>query len=222
MKQYRLQDLLEIMEQLRAGCPWDKEQTYESLKRYVIEEAYEVVDAVDEPDRMCLADELGDLLLQVVFYAQLGKEDGSFSMEDVLRCVCEKMIRRHPHVFGTVKAETSEEVLTNWAQIKKQEKGQKTLTQTLEGVSVSLPALMRAQKVQDSAVKAGAWEEEGYGLIKEAEHFSHAKTPHEREEALGRLLFAAVLEGRRAGVQPETALQQETGRFIREMGQKSE
>ena len=87
MKQYRLQDLLEIMEQLRAGCPWDKEQTYESLKRYVIEEAYEVVDAVDEPDRMCLADELGDLLLQVVFYAQLGKEDGSFSMEDVLRCV---------------------------------------------------------------------------------------------------------------------------------------
>ena len=155
MKQYSLQDLLDIMEQLRAGCPWDREQTYESLKRYVIEEAYEVVEAVDGTDKMALADELGDLLLQVVFYAQIGKERGEFSMEDVLRCVCEKMIHRHPHVFGTEKAETSEEVLKNWAQIKQEEKGQTTQTQALESISSSLPSLLRAQKVQERASKVG-------------------------------------------------------------------
>ena len=111
---YTFEDLLKIMEQLRGegGCPWDREQTYESLKRYVLEEAYEVIEAVDESPA-ALSDELGDLLLQVVFYAQIGKETGDFTIDDVLSCVCNKMIHRHPHVFGDAVAETSDDVLVN-------------------------------------------------------------------------------------------------------------
>ncbi len=222
MKQYTLEDLLNIMEQLRKGCPWDKEQTYESLKRYAIEEAYEVVEAVDQPDRMMLADELGDLLLQVVFYAQIGKEKGEFTMDDVLRCVCEKMIHRHPHVFGKEKAETSEDVLRNWAQIKKKEKGQKTQTQAMEGISSSLPSLMRAQKVQESAAKIGFdWDAFPPVLDKlreEVEEFAAAKTLSEQEEEFGDLLFAAVNVARFTGIQPETALHKGVNKFIQRFG----
>lgn len=223
MKQYTLQDLLDIMEQLRAGCPWDREQTYESLKRYVIEEAYEVVEAVDGTDKMALADELGDLLLQVVFYAQIGKERGEFSMEDVLRCVCEKMIHRHPHVFGTEKAETSEEVLKNWAQIKQEEKGQTTQTQALESISSSLPSLLRAQKVQERASKVGFdWSDKEPVVDKlkeEIAEFIGAKTEQEREEEFGDLLFAAVNVGRFCGIQSETALQKGVNKFIHRFGE---
>lgn len=222
MKQYTVQDLLNIMEQLREGCPWDREQTYDSLKRYVIEEAYEVVEAVDEPDRMKLADELGDLLLQVVFYAQIGKEKGEFTMEDVLRCVCEKMIHRHPHVFGDAEAKTSEDVLKNWAQIKKEEKGQTTYTQAMQEISSSLPSLMRAQKVQESAAKVGFdWDEIGPALDKlreEVEEFARAETVSEQEEEFGDLLFAAVNAARFAGIQPESALHQGINKFIRRFG----
>lgn len=223
MKQYSLQDLLDIMEQLRAGCPWDREQTYESLKRYVIEEAYEVVEAVDGTDKMALADELGDLLLQVVFYAQIGKERGEFSMEDVLRCVCEKMIHRHPHVFGTEKAETSEEVLKNWAQIKQEEKGQTTQTQALESISSSLPSLLRAQKVQERASKVGFdWSDKELvadKLKEEIAEFIGAKTEQEREEEFGDLLFAAVNVGRFCGIQSEMALQKGVNKFIHRFGE---
>ena len=222
MKQYTLDDLLNIMEQLRKGCPWDREQTYESLKRYAIEEAYEVVEAVDQPDRMMLADELGDLLLQVVFYAQIGKEQGEFTMDDVLRCVCEKMIHRHPHVFGDSVAETSDDVLKNWAQIKKKEKGQKTQTQAMEGISSSLPSLMRAQKVQESAAKVGFdWDALPPVLDKlreEVEEFASANTPAEQEEEFGDLLFAAVNAARFTGIQPETALHKGVNKFIRRFG----
>lgn len=222
MKDYTLEDLLQIMEQLRAGCPWDREQTYESLKRYVIEEAYEVVEAADQSDRMMLADELGDLLLQVVFYAQIGKEKGEFTMGDVLRCVCEKMIHRHPHVFGDVVAETADDVLQNWAQIKKKEKGQKTQTQAMEGISSSLPALMRAQKVQESAAKVGFdWDELPPVLDKlreEVEELANASTQEEREEEFGDLLFAAVNVARFSSVQPETALHKGVNKFIARFG----
>lgn len=226
MKQYTFQDLLDIMEQLREGCPWDREQTYESLKRYAIEEAYEVVEAVDQPDRMMLADELGDLLLQVVFYAQIGKEKGEFTIDDILRCVCEKMIRRHPHVFGDTAAETSEEVLKNWAAIKKKEKGQKTQTQIMREISSSLPSLMRAQKVQESAAKTGFdWETFSPVLDKlreEVEEFSVAETAEDREEEFGDLLFAAVNAARFTGIQPEIALHKGVDKFIRRFGQMEE
>ncbi len=223
---YTFEDLLKIMEKLRGegGCPWDREQTYESLKRYVLEEAYEVIEAVDE-SRAALADELGDLLLQVVFYAQIGKEAGDFTIDDVLSYVCNKMIHRHPHVFGDAVAETSDDVLVNWAQIKKQEKGQKTQTDAMQGISAVLPALMRAYKVQEAAAKVGFdWD----GAAPAVEKLREETGEFERElgvdaaraeEEFGDLLFAAVNVARLSGIQPELALQKGTEKFIRRFSQ---
>ena len=223
---YTFEDLLKIMEQLRGegGCPWDREQTYESLKRYVLEEAYEVIEAVDESPA-ALSDELGDLLLQVVFYAQIGKETGDFTIDDVLSCVCNKMIHRHPHVFGDAVAETSDDVLVNWAQIKKQEKGQKTQTDTMRGISAVLPALMRAYKVQGAAAKVGFdWDEPAPAVEKLREETAEFERELGRdaaraEEEFGDLLFAAVNVARLSGIQPELALQKGTEKFIRRFSQ---
>lgn len=226
---YSFEDLLRIMEQLREGCPWDREQTYESLKRYVLEEAHEVIDAVEEDPTDALPDELGDLLLQVVFYAQIGKERQDFTIDDVLEKVCTKMIHRHPHVFGEEKLTTSDQVLTRWASMKKKEKGQNTHTDAMKGISTALPALLRAYKVQESAAKVGFdWEDVEPALQKVREETAELETEirggnQERiTDELGDLLFAAVNVARFAGVQPELALGQAIDKFIRRFSQVEE
>ena len=152
--QFDFQDLITVMERLLApdGCPWDREQTHESLKRYLIEESYEVLDAVDQKNDMQLCEELGDVLLQVVFHAQIAE---SFSISDVIAGVCKKMIHRHPHVFSDVTVQNADEVLVNWEEIKRHEKGVTDRTTILKNVPSNLPALMRAYKVQQKAAEAG-------------------------------------------------------------------
>ena len=156
-ERYNVNDLLKIMELLRAenGCPWDREQTHNSIRADLIEETYEVVEAIDNDDPVLLREELGDLLLQVVFHARIAEEDGLFNFEDVCNDVCEKMIVRHPHVFADVKADNTEEVLKNWDEIKMQTKSQKTPVQSMDSVARTLPSLMRAQKLSKKAGKYG-------------------------------------------------------------------
>ena len=154
-----MERLLRIMAKLRSpeGCPWDRQQTHESLRPYVIEEAYEVVEAVDSGCRAKLAEELGDLLLQVVFHAQIASEHGDFTLDDVVAAICEKLERRHPHIFGNVRADNAEQVLHNWERIKQAERQSETgkRSSLLDGVPNYLPALMYAYKVQDKAARVG-------------------------------------------------------------------
>ena len=154
---YGIDDLLQIMRCLRSegGCPWDREQTHESIKKNLIEETYEVIEAINKQDRDLLCEELGDVLMQVVFHAQMEAEAGSFTFENVADGVCKKLIERHPHVFGEVQVDSSDEVLRNWEDIKKRSKGQKSQTETMLSVPRELPALMRATKVQKKAAKIG-------------------------------------------------------------------
>ena len=155
--EHRIEDLVEIMRILRApgGCPWDIEQTHQSIRKNLIEETYEVVEAIDNEDMTLMREELGDLLLQVVFHAQIAKENGYFNFDDVCNDVCKKLIIRHPHIFADVDADTSEKVLDNWDKIKMKEKQQKTPVESMDSVSRALPSLMRAEKLASKAVKAG-------------------------------------------------------------------
>ena len=157
---YTIGDLLEIMRLLRSpeGCPWDKQQSHATIKKNLIEEAYEAVEAIDRKDGGALCEELGDVLLQIVFHAQMAKEQGEFNFDKVCDGICKKLILRHPHVFGTVKADTAEKVLDNWAEIKKAEKGQADTADVINAVARSLPALMRGQKIAKAAVKGGILE----------------------------------------------------------------
>ena len=152
-----LRKLVDLMARLRGpdGCPWDRKQTTESLKPFLIEETYEVIDALDERDPEKIKEELGDLLFQIIFHAQLAREQGDFTIEDVIAANVEKMVRRHPHVFGTEKAETAAEVLANWEEIKKKEKGHDQRKSILEGVPRSMPSLIRAHKLQEKVAKVG-------------------------------------------------------------------
>ena len=154
---YKIDDLLEIMRILRSpeGCPWDREQTHTTIKKNIIEEAYEAADAIGQNDDEALCEELGDVLLQIIFHAQMAKETGEFDFDKVCDGICRKLILRHPHVFGEVKADTAEKVLDNWAEIKKAEKGQADTTDVMNAVAHSLPALMRGQKIAKAAVKGG-------------------------------------------------------------------
>ena len=156
-EKYGIDDLLEIMRILRApgGCPWDAEQTHESIKKDFIEETYEVIEAINKKDKTLLEEELGDVLLQVVFHAQIEKEEGSFDFGNVCDGICKKLVERHPHVFGEVKVSGTEDVLTNWDEIKRKSKGQKTQGSSMLKVPKELPALMRSQKIQSKAKKAG-------------------------------------------------------------------
>jgi tetrapyrrole methylase family protein/MazG family protein len=216
-------DFLRIMDTLRGedGCPWDKEQTHESLKRYLIEECYEVLEAVDAKDEDMLVEELGDVLLQVVFHAQIGKEEGYFDIKDVIKGVSNKMIERHPHIFGKVKVENSEEVLANWDEIKKKEKGFETFTEELRHVPKNLPALMRAEKVQAKAKKAGFdWDKVEDALDKVLEEFEEVKNVYKSKnkarilEELGDLVFSAVNVCRFLDIEPENALNYTIDKFI--------
>lgn len=222
-KQYTIDDLIEIMERLRGenGCPWDRVQTHESIKKSMIEEAYEAIDALDSGDDKAFANELGDVLLQVVFHAQIAKERGAFCFDDCLNEICGKLISRHTHVFGTDKAADAEESLKVWEQNKKKEKGLETYTDTLKDVPHYLPALMRAEKVQKKAKAAGFdWDDVGGAIEKvkeESDELVEAMkngTQAQIEEELGDLLFSVVNVARFLDVTAEIALANAVNKFI--------
>lgn len=217
-------ELVDIMARLRGenGCPWDREQTSESIKPYLVEETYEVLEAIDEQDPVKLKEELGDLMLQIVFHAQMAEEADAFTVRDVLAAINDKLVRRHPHVFGDVKADTAQEVLFNWEQIKqterRREKGQASL---LDGVPRELPALLRAHRLQEKASRVGFdWKEAQEVFRKVEEELAELRAAMqgqaaERVEAeLGDLLFALVNLSRFLAVNPEEALRKTIARFI--------
>lgn len=218
---YTVDDLVEIVHILRSpgGCPWDMEQTHASIRRNFLEEAYEAVEAIDEEDPAHLQEELGDVLMQVVFHADIEADGGRFDLNDVADGVCKKLIYRHPHVFGDVKVSGTGDVLTNWDALKRQEKGQETYTDTLNSVARSLPGLWRAEKVQKKAAKAGFdWPDVSGALDKLPEETAELREALNRkgnvEEELGDLLFSAVNVARHAGVDPEKALSRACDKFI--------
>ena len=217
MDHYSMEDLLRIMELLRApeGCPWDREQTHQSIRRNMLEEAYEVAEAIDEKNPAHLKEELGDVLLQVLFHASIEEDAGRFTLDDVADGICKKLIFRHPHVFGGAAATPD-----SWEELKRQEKGQTTYTATLQSVAKSLPGLWRAEKIQAKAEKAGfEWPNVQAAMDKlteELEELQTAVADHSNvEEELGDLLFAAVKAGRFLHVDSEQALTQACEKFIR-------
>jgi tetrapyrrole methylase family protein/MazG family protein len=223
-EQYDYQHLLDIMARLRSpeGCPWDREQTHASIRQNMIEEAYEVVEAIDAGELDSLYDELGDCLLQVVFHAQMADECGEFNHRDVTTAVCRKLIRRHPHIFGNVQADTSEQVLKNWDQIKKQEKELSSQSDVLRAVSPALPALIRSYKVQSKAADVGFdWPDISGALDKvheeicELEAEIKANNSDLAAEELGDLLFSVVNVARFMGTSPELALIAACEKFIK-------
>jgi MazG family protein len=211
------------MSLLRApgGCPWDREQTHESIRSNFIEETYEAIEAIDTKDSELLKEELGDVLLQVVFHAQMEKENGVFSIDDVTDGIVKKLIVRHPHVFGETIVSSSTEVLKNWDEIKKQTKKQTSQSEVLQSVSKALPALMRSAKVQQKAAKVGFdWPDISGALSKIDEEYRElceaveGGNPDECEEELGDLLFSAVNVSRFLKVDPEEALTRSSNKFI--------
>ena len=219
---YGLKDLEQIVHLLRSpgGCPWDREQTHESLRRGMLEESYEVVEAIDQGSAEHLKEELGDVLLQVVFHADIEKDAGVFTLDDVADGICKKLIYRHPHVFGDVTVSGTGEVLSNWEQLKRKEKGQETHTDALRAVARSLPALWRAEKVQKKAAKAGFdWPDVTGAADKLYEELDELKQAAARqtnvEEELGDLLFSVVNVARFLKVDPEAALSRACDKFIR-------
>lgn len=225
-EKYTYEDLLEIMRILRCpeGCVWDREQDHKSIRRSFIEETYEAVEAIDNDDPVLLQEELGDVLLQVVFHAQIEAETGRFTMDDVADGICKKMIYRHPHVFGSVEVKNSDEVLTNWDALKQKEKHQKSTTETLESVARSLPGLIRAEKVQHKAAKVGFdWDEVSGALDKVREETAEVARAIDGDgdpsEELGDLLFAVVNVARFLKTDPEDAINRTTDKFIRRFAQ---
>jgi len=218
---YAVQDLIDIVRILRGpgGCPWDQVQTHESIRRDLLEEAYEVVEAINQRDGANLKEELGDVLLQVAFHTVLEDEQGGMTLDDVADGVGQKLIYRHPHVFGDVTVSGTEEVLSNWEDLKRVEKDQKSATDTLEAVARSLPALWRAEKVQKKAQKAGYDWPDPSVLVDELAHRVEelrAAESGDMERALGNLLFTAVNLARQQKLDPEVALTTATDAFIRD------
>lgn len=218
-------DLLEIIERLRSndGCPWDREQTHRSLEKALIEESYEVIDAIDQDDDNSLIEELGDVLLQVVFHASIGKEDGYFDISDVIEGICNKMISRHPHVFkGCNELNSSDEVLVKWDELKKKEKGYSSLTEEMKGITKGLPALLRAHKVQEKAKKVGFdFEDVSFAINKVKEELKEVIDVYNTEnvekikEEIGDLLFSCVNVARFLKVDEEIALNWTIDKFIK-------
>lgn len=217
---YDINDLLKIMEILRSenGCPWDREQDHKSIRKDFLEETYEVCEAIDLEDSDLLREELGDVLLQVVFHARIEEEQGRFCFADSVNDVCEKLIVRHPHVFGEVTVKDSGEVLKNWNDIKQQTKGQETYTETLRSVCSALPALMKAQKIGKRAQRAGMdfpdAEAAFESLESEIAEARAAETPEQEAEELGDMLFAAVNAVRLKGYDAEELLTRACGKFV--------
>ena len=221
-KKYSFNDLLEIMEKLRGenGCPWDIEQTHESIKRSIMEEGYELIEAIDSGDGAKMADESGDLLLQVVFHAQIGKENGEYDIDDVTDAICKKLIHRHPHVFGDRNIETSEEVLNAWDDIKRKDREQKTVAEELRGISKYLPSLTRAEKIQNKAIKNGYYIGDMKGTVDYAANklklIDENIDKNAAEKYIGQVLFNIVSFARTAGIDAEVALNREITSFINE------
>jgi len=219
---YGFEDLVEIMDILRGegGCPWDREQTHESIRKNFIEEVYEACEAIDLKNNTMLCEELGDVLLQVVFHADMAEDEKAFDIGDVCDGVCKKLILRHPHIFGDVTAETSEQVLENWEAIKRVEKGQKTYSDSINQVAKSLPALMYAEKVQKKARKAGFdWPDVKGAMDKideeKAELLKAMEGQGDTFEELGDLLFAVVNVARFLDIDPEEALERASAKFVK-------
>lgn len=222
-KKETFEELLEIIATLREKCPWDKKQTMESLRSLTIEEVYELGDAVLEREMEEIKKELGDLIMHIVFYAQLGEEQGSFDIADVLQGICEKLKYRHPHIYGEVKVRNEQDVLQNWEQLKLKEKGRKH--RVLEGVPVSLPALVKAYRIQDKVRGVGFdWKQKSDVWNKVREELEELETELKREdrvkseEELGDFLFAVINAARLYGINPENALEKTNQKFIRRFG----
>ncbi|MEZ4703723.1 MAG: nucleoside triphosphate pyrophosphohydrolase [Bdellovibrionota bacterium] len=212
--------LVEIMEILRSerGCPWDREQTHQSIAKYCIEEAYEVVDAIEKQDCNELKKELGDLLLQVVFHSQMAKESEFFSIEDVIKAINEKMIFRHPHVFGDVEVTSSAQVKENWEALKQQEKSSHSKrNHRMEGIPQSMPALLKAYRLGEKAATVGFDWDDSQGVrekVKEEwKEFEQAQGAKDQEEEFGDLLFAMAQWARHHGIDPERCLQKANQKF---------
>ena len=219
---YTVEDLRRIVALLRApgGCPWDREQTHESIRRNFIEEAYEVAEAIDEKNPAHLKEELGDVLLQVLFHASIEEDAGRFDLDGVADGICKKLIFRHPHVFSQQEVSSVDQVLVNWEELKRTEKGQATQTDTLESVAKSLPGLWRAEKIQTKAARAGfEWPNVQAAVEKLEEELDELKEAIAEqtnvEEELGDLLFAAVKVGRFFQIDAEKALAGTCEKFIR-------
>ncbi|MBP3337618.1 MAG: nucleoside triphosphate pyrophosphohydrolase [Clostridia bacterium] len=222
-KDYTFSDLIDIIYMLRSdnGCPWDRVQTHDSIKMNLVEEAYEAIEALDSGDKMKFADELGDILLQVVFHSVIGEEDKTFAVSDVINAVCHKMVSRHTHIFGNDKADTPDEVLDTWNKNKLIEKGLKSNAEDLKSVCHYLPALIRARKVQSKAAKVGFdWDSVSGALDKLSEEIEELKSAINAQneenisEELGDLIFSAVNVSRFLKVEPEEALTKSTEKFI--------
>jgi tetrapyrrole methylase family protein/MazG family protein len=216
-------ELVRLMARLRApdGCPWDRKQTTASLKPFLIEECYEVVDALDEGAPEKIKEELGDLLFQIIFHARIAEEKGEFGIWDVIQTNIEKMTRRHPHVFGGEKLATDKEVLANWEEIKKREKGYEERKSVLEGVPRDLPSLLRAHRLQERAARVGFdWKHINELLPKLDEEMAEFKESLNKEDAagieeeLGDVFFTLVNISRFLGVNPEEALRKTISKFI--------
>ena len=221
-KKYTFEELLAIVEKLRMpdGCPWDREQTHDSIKHNIIEEGYELIEALESGDADKMADESGDLLLQVIFHAQIAKEAGEYNIDDCISKICEKLIHRHPHVFGEDKLSTSEEVLEKWNKIKRDDRGQDTIAKELAGVSNALPSLMRAEKVQKKAGKNGyvfrrpsAIADSVSGMLKILEDTTVKEIA---EKYIGKMIFELVCAAAGLGIEPELALSKHIDLFIKE------
>lgn len=221
---YTVEDFRRLMALLRGpgGCPWDAEQTHESIRSNVLEEAYEVAGAIDSGDTENLKEELGDLLMQVLFHARMEEEKGNFDLDDVADAACRKLIFRHPHVFGTAEAGDTQAVLRTWDEAKKAEKGQKTTADAMESVTPALPALWRAEKIQKKAAAVGfEWPDVSYAMLKlreETEELGEGIAAGDRdnmEEEVGDVLFSAVKVARFLDVDPEKALHRACAKMLR-------
>ena len=213
-----LEELIKTIEILRSpnGCQWDREQTHSTLKKNMLEEAYEAVDAIDANDMKHLKEELGDVLLQVVLHSQIASEEGAFNIDDVAKTINEKLIHRHPHVFGDVKVNSTDDILKNWEELKKEEKPHRT--SIMDGISKAQSALMSAQKISKKAVNVGfEWpnEETLYEcFFSEVEEFKSAKNQDEKEDEFGDILFAAVNLARWNKIDAEQALLRANRKFM--------
>mgnify|MGYP000957328895 FL=1 len=219
---YNVNDLVRIMEILRApdGCMWDQAQDHHSIRQNFIEETYEACEAIDDNDTDHLKEELGDVLLQVVFHTQMEQEKGVFDLNDVADGVCKKLIFRHPHIFGDVKVGSTDEILSNWDDLKRKEKKQETDTSTLESVSKSLPSLIRAQKLQKKAAKVGFdWPDVSGALDKVEEELAEVRAAiggnGDIEEEIGDLIFAVTNVSRFVKVDSERAAEKTCNKFVR-------
>ena len=216
-------DFVAIVKQLRRDCPWDREQTHESVKHLLIEEAYEVVEAIDRNDWDELAEELGDVFLHVLFHSVIAEEGGRFDLEDVIEAETDKLVRRHPHVFGDDAADDPDEVAASWEEIKQQEKDKDESTSVLDGVPDQLPALLQAYRMQEKAAGVGfefpdreqAWAKVEEELAEFRETVEKEAEADDREEEFGDLLFALTNYARQAGINPENVLRETNDKFTR-------